>query len=69
MKSETVVGATQTIFKIKRLIVPIFEDNGKFMLGVLFFIQSIFGNRNNSFYHKILLHSIEEFDSLKSNVK
>ena len=31
------------------LIVPTFEENGMFMLGVVFFIQSIFADRNNSF--------------------
>ena len=31
------------------IFVPTFEENGIFMLGVVFFIQSIFGNQNNSF--------------------
>ena len=30
-------------------IVPTLEENGIFILGLVFFIQSIFGDRNNSF--------------------
>ena len=35
--------------KFQILVVPIFEENGIFMLDVVFFIQSIFTDRNNNF--------------------
>ena len=38
-----------------RVIVPTFEENGIFMLGVVFFIQSIFADRNNNFQRKIFI--------------
>ena len=38
--------------KFQILVVPIFEENGIFMLVVVFFIQSIFTDRNNNFQRK-----------------
>ena len=53
---------------INRVIFPTFEENGIFMLGVVFFIQSIFADRNNSFRQNFL-YPIEDIDFLSSNVK
>ena len=41
------------------------------MLGLFFFVQSIFGDRNNSFsvFNKNNSYAINDIDSLKSNVK
>ena len=43
------------------------------MLGVFFFIQSIFGDRNNSFQQHFfifyILYPIEDIDFLSSNLK
>ena len=50
------------------LVVPTFEENGIFMLGVVFFIQSIFTDPNNNFHQKFLF-SIEDIDFLSSNAK
>ena len=36
------------------VIVPTFEENGIFMLGV-FFIQSTFADRNNSYQQKLFI--------------
>ena len=49
-------------------LVVLFEENGIFMLGVVFFILSIFTDRNNNFQQKFLF-SIEDMDFLSSNLK
>ena len=50
-------------------LVPTFEENGIFMLDVVFFIQAIFADRIIVFV-KIFLYIIEDdIDSLSSNLK
>ena len=50
------------------VFVPTFEENGIFMLGVFFFIQSIFVDRIDNFQQKFL-YTIEDIDFLSSNLK
>ena len=45
MACEELIFSKMTIFKF---FVPTFEENGIFMLGLVFFIQSVFANRNHS---------------------
>ena len=42
------------------IIAPTFEENGIFMLGLVFFIQSVFGK---------ILYPVDDMDTLKSNLK
>ena len=53
-------------FKFNFHVVPIFEENGIFMLGV-FFVQSVCGDRNNSFYQKYALLNRLPINFQKSN--
>ena len=36
-------------YQVTTIFAPTFEENGIFMLGIVFFIQSIFTDRNNNF--------------------
>ena len=42
-----IVGNPFAISESTNIIVPIFEEKGQFMLGIVFSIQSIFGDQNN----------------------
>ena len=52
---------------VEFIFVPTFEQNGIFMLGVVFY-SVIFADRNNSF-RQTFLYPIEDIDFLSSNVK
>ena len=54
-------------YSVARIIVPLFEENGIFILGVVFFSQ--FSAIKITIVNKKFLDPVEEMNPLKSNVK
>ena len=54
---------------LMKSLVPTFEENGIFMLDVVFFIQAIFADRIIVFDKTFLFLIEDDIDSLSSNLK
>ena len=63
------VHEAQCHMSIDNFFVPTFEENGNFMLGVVFLLFSQFSPIEIKVFDKNILYPIEDIDFLSSNLK
>ena len=63
------VHEAQCHMSIDNFLVPTFEENGNFMLGVVFLLFSQFSPIEIKVFDKNILYPIEDIDFLSSNLK